>query len=393
MHEEKTAIRSHHIVSEQEVIDGYVLISNGSIEGIEAGEIPCSFQGTILKRHTYWVVPGFIDLHIHGLGGWAVESEARDLYELTIQLTRVGVTAFLPAIAPLSHVELEHVLEAIQEVRYRQEQGGQGARILGVHLEGPFVNPQKKGALNPAYLLQPSLSYIKTVEQKAAGLLRRVTVAPELEGALEIVAYLHGRGCQVAAGHTQATYDEARKGIEAGITIANHLFNAMPPIHHRQPGAVGAFLEDDRVICEVIGDGIHIHPAIIQLIMRCKGEEGLYMISDSISAAGLSPGTYTFSGQTITVDAKGYSYLNNGTLAGSTVTIPQCYTFLLQELGIHPLQAVNLTASIPARVMGVSPVIGSLEVGKEADIVLLQEGTGRVVETFIKGNVQHSTLS
>lgn len=376
------ALEGKRIVTPQEIISGHIVIEAGKIQTVGQGHAPTGLKVTDADDNL--VVPGFIDLHIHGAGGWDTSTPQSTL-NMARTLADNGVTAFYPTPATTEMQAFLDQLQAVGEAvaEQRCHPGEAGAEILGLHLEGPFLNREKKGAMPEEYLLEPSIALLNQFETHAPGLIKRITVAPELPGGLAFVAELRQRGYVVAGGHTTANAEMMSRGIDAGITVANHLYNAMPGLHHREPGVLGVYLTDDRVVCEIIADGIHVLPLAIEIALRCKGQHNLYLISDAIKAAGLPPGNYEFLNRRISIDATGISRQQDGTIAGSTCLLPIGFRTIV-EMGHSPILAARLTSTNPARVADVLDCKGTLEVGKDADITVLDENY-RVTGCCIRG--------
>lgn len=384
----KFTLSGSRIVTPDAIISGHILIEAGKIVSVNSGPAPRDLDNIDVGNNL--ILPGFIDLHIHGTGGW----DTRTL-QSTQNMARIladnGVTAFYPTPATSEINVFMASLRAVWQAAeaQRTQSGETGAEIIGIHLEGPFLNKERKGAMPEEYLLMPSLETLEQFEEQAPGLIKRITVAPELPGGLEFIGELRRRGYVVAGGHTAASADMMKKGIDAGITVANHLYNAMTGLHHREPGALGAYLTDDRVVCEIIADAIHVHPLAIEIALRCKGQNNLYLISDAIIASGLPAGDYEFLHRKIRIDQRGVSTQADGTIAGSTCLLPVGFQTIVETLGHSPVLAARLAATNPARVAGVLDRKGSLEAGKDADITVL-DGDYRVSHCCVRG-VWHKT--
>jgi len=300
------------------------------------------------------VAAGFIDVHCHGFGGReAGDTGADELVDMSRALVRHGVTAWLPTVSCLKWERYASCFAEIGEAkRQTLARGFAGARILGAHAEGPFLNTQKAGAQNPEHILVPDWA-------RAEGVLtnvRLMTVAPEGKGAEELIRHLTAAGVTVSIGHTNANYAQAQAGIEVGATHATHTFNAMPSLLHRQPGALGALLNDPRVYCEIIADGFHVHPSLIALASRLKGDR-LVLITDSIRFSGLPDGEYTIADQTVTVHGI-ECRLPDGTIAGSTLTMDRAVR------NAHELGGLTLSQALAAASENAAASIG--EVGRGA---------------------------
>jgi len=317
------------------------------------------------------IAPGFIDLHAHGGNGADVlDGLPEALTKIASFHARHGTTGMLPTIAAAPWKQMLGALRTAGEAAVHPIIGG--ARILGVHLEGPFLNPARKGAQNKDYLLRPNLAEMKALADAAGGQLRMVTLAPELPGAIEVVRWLADNGVIPAAGHTNATFAQMMEAVEAGLKHVTHIFNAMAPLHHREPGPAGAALACPDLSIEAIGDGAHIHPALLKLLDRLKGENRMALVTDAVRATGKGNGTFQFAGQTITVQ-NGRARLPDGTLAGSTLTMLQGVKNLVKLSGLTLPQAVRLASANPAAILGLGRRKGKIASGYDADLLLLDQ--------------------
>lgn len=333
----------------------------------------------LLDAQGCYVAPGFIDMHIHGCGGAdAMDGSVAALQTMSRALVAFGVTAFVPTTMTAAADDIQRALAA---VRAAQRVAGDGARILGAHLEGPFVNERFKGAQAALHLCQPRWQLIADY----LDVIRVITLAPELSGSRSFLQRLQPYPTIVPAiGHSAATLEQAQQAFAAGVRHAAHLFNAMAPLHHRAPGPAGAVLTDGHVSAELIADNRHVHPALYSLIWKVLGPERLVLVSDAMRAAGLGDGRYEFGGQMVTVTA-GKASLADGTLAGSVLTLDQAVVNFRRAVGCSWPQAIALVTENPARVLGWEQSLGDLAVGKVADIVLL-DAAGSVQQTIVAGN-------
>lgn len=292
---------------------------------------------------------------------------------------RFGVTAWLPTTMTLDWPALERCFSAIRQAR-RESLTDEwcGAQVLGCHAEGPFINPRKKGAQAESGIQKPDAEKLRPW----ADVIRLATLAPELEGAIECIRAARAMGVALSMGHTDASYDQAMAGIEAGVTHATHTFNAMPPLNHREPGVVGAALSDGRVYCELICDTFHVHPALFGLMARQKPDR-LVLITDSIASAGLPDGPHDQMGATVIVDGIRCRF-PDGTIAGSALTLDRAVRNFQEHTGLPLWQVVNMAALHPAMSIGVDAAKGSLDPGKDADI-LITDPDFNVRATFVRG--------
>lgn len=334
----------------------------------------------------YWVFPGFIDLHVHGGGG-------ADTMDLSVDaLRRIaalhgahGTTSLLATTTTESHQRIVAAAQAVrQAMALSNDPDWLGARIVGMHLEGPYVNPKRAGAQNKAFMRSADLAELGEVVAILEEGFRLVTLAPELDGAKEAIEYLRRAGVTVSMGHTDATFEEAVAGLALGISHVTHTYNAMRPLHHRDPGVVGAaFLSGPNVRCEVIADGIHVHPNAIEALWRIKGTEGICLVTDAIAAAGMPDGQYELGRLKVTVQGR-ECRLDDGTLAGSVLTMDRAVGFMVREVGVPVHEAAAMAALNPARQIGLDALKGSLRVGKEADVAVL-DSEFRTVATWVGG--------
>jgi N-acetylglucosamine-6-phosphate deacetylase len=323
------------------------------------------------------IVPGLIDLQVNGYGGHDLRDGSSAIRAVAELLPSTGVTAFLPTLVSRPLAEGRRFVRAVAEARSR------GARVLGAHLEGPFLNPVRSGAHDERCMVPPSPALVAEVLEEPP---RMLTLAPELEGGLEAVRALSCAGVVVSAGHSDATYDEGLAAVEAGVRFATHLFNQMPPLHHRSPGLVGAMLDDPRVTAGIIADGIHVHPALVSLAACVKGATGLALTTDQVAAAGAPPGRYTLGGREIIGDGDSVR-LADGTLAGGAATMEALFRGAAEQFGLH--RAIAMASRTPARVLGLAGY-GRVAPGCPADLVVLGADL-RVRRTLVAGRAVYES--
>ncbi|OWR29812.1 N-acetylglucosamine-6-phosphate deacetylase [Saccharibacillus sp. O23] len=319
-----------------------------------------------------WLLPGFVDIHVHGGMGEDFMDAAKPGVLDTIAKFHGshGSTSMLATTMTATRGMIDGVLEAVWAYRQRGEMPG--ASIEGVHLEGPFISPKWPGAQNPAHISPPRTDWLEDWEARFPGLIRQVTLAPEREGAPETVAWLRANGITAAMGHTDASYEEVLAAVEAGLNHAVHTFNAMTPLHHRKPGAAGAALGTDAIAAEVIADGIHVHPGAVKLLAKVKTDGNLVLVTDAMSAAGLGDGDY-FLGDMPVVVKDGVALTQGGALAGSRLTMAEGFRFLVREAGLSVERASDAASGAPARQAGLYAFAGSIQPGKRADFVWMDE--------------------
>lgn len=309
-------------------------------------------------------VPGFVDMHLHGGGGAAfttgsAEAAARALLFHRRHGTTTAVASLVSAPAAVLRAQLDALSGLVDD-----------GELAGVHLEGPYLAAARCGAHDPAVLRPPDRVELARLLAAAGGIVRMVTVAPELDGALDGIRQVVGAGAVAAIGHTDAAYDTARAAVEAGATVATHLFNAMPPLHHRQPGAAVALLGDDRVTAEIVCDGAHLHPAVIDMAARAAGADRVALVTDATEAAGMPDGEYTLAGRPVRVERGTARLAGGAALAGSTLTADAALRQAVRQAGIPLEVAARLAAAVPARALGI-PDVGEIAPGYRADVVVL----------------------
>jgi N-acetylglucosamine-6-phosphate deacetylase len=366
--------------------DRIVDVGHGSATGPLAGHV---------------IVPGFVDVHVHGVDGLDVLETSARVADIAARLPRYGVTSFCPTTVACAPDDLRMVTDAVREARRAPAAGS--ARVLPAHLESNFIKHDYRGAQPLTCLcLPPGAPSTAAVEGMAADFVGEdilavvaanraavgiVTIAPELPEALPLIASLVREGHRVSLGHSGATYDEGRAGIEAGARHATHLFNRMPPFTHRAPGLVGAVLEDDRVAVEIVCDGYHVHPATMRAAIRAKQPSRVMAITDGTAGSGLPVGSrVSLGGRGITV-TKDACFLDDGTLAGSSLTMDRAFANLVGQVGVTLIEAALMTATVPARELRLMG-FGVIEAGAVADIVVL-DASHRVRQTIINGVVAY----
>jgi N-acetylglucosamine-6-phosphate deacetylase len=380
----KTAITAAHLITPEEWIDSpVVVVEDGYIAAVADRatlEIPSGARRIDLPGLI--LAPGLIDIHIHGGAGHDVmETNDAALAAIESQMVKHGVTSYLPTTvtAPEDTIlsALEHLGKAVKAPR-----GQHRARALGIHLEGPFISHAKRGVHPPENLQQPSPELLDRFWQAAQGTIHMMTIAPELPGALETISHGRKLGIRSSLGHSNATIEEARGGVTAGASHATHTFNAMRPLDHRDPGILGAVLLDDALTADIIADGIHVDPSVVELFLRTKGEERAILITDAISATGMPEGKYRLGPFVVEVKDGRCDY--QGKLAGSVLTLDRAVRNVMSFAGWKLQQAVKLATLNPARLLGVDGERGLLASGRVADLVALTP-EGCVRENILAG--------
>ncbi len=350
-----------------------------TIEKIESG---LTASAEIIDGTGMLLIPGLIDVHTHGARGIDMCDGSKDAYrQLARYYAAGGVTSFLLTTMTIAEKQLIKVLAAMGE--YILEPQKEGAYALGIYLEGPFLQPLKKGAQNAEFLTNPDLVMLERLSLASKEQLKIVTVAPELKGAMEFIQQ-SAKKMRVSLGHTAADYQVATEAFARGAGSVTHLFNGMPPFLHREPGVVGAALDNDKVFVELICDGQHLHPATVRSVFKQCGREKVVLISDSSPITGMSLGSYTLGGAEVSVN-QGRCTLNDGTLAGSVITLLDAVKNCI-ALGIPAEVAVQAASINPATLIGSQHLNGSIAWGKNADLLLLDQNWN-LMKTFVQGKL------
>jgi len=380
------------VLPDRVVKGGSILIDRGRIAAIEPRAIDSSAGVTVFSLANHLIVPGFVDVHIHGIEGVDVLDGGDAVADVARRLPKYGVTAFCPTSVACSPQKLTALLDAI--ARARSAPAPAAARVLPAHLESNFINPEWNGA-QPLHCLRSYKPHGKGHEGDFAGdeilnAIRShrasvgiVTLAPEMPGGLDLVRDLASAGHRVSLGHTGASYDEAHAAIAAGAHHATHLFNRMSSITSRSPGVVGAVLESDAVAAEIICDGHHVHPSLVSMAIRLKSPARMMAITDGTAAAGLTLGSKTRLGEQTIVAGERTAVLEDGTLAGSILTMDNAFRLLVTRIGLTYSDASRMCSTTPAAAMK-APDAGSIEAGKTADLTVLNRDL-RVVQTYLGG--------
>ncbi len=376
----RTLLRNTHAVLPDRTIDGAsLLIRNGLIEQIFAAptesEVPQA--DSIVDLSGLTLFPGFIDLHIHGaVGVDTMDASVDDLSRLSEFLASQGVTAWLPTFVPAPQSQYESAITAVERLMNEQCDGGKyrsGARVIGVHYEGPFVNTSQCGALHTEHFKSfSSPSDLDALKTPGSGKsARMITVAPEVDGGIALVTELNRRGWIISIGHTRANLETLDQAFAAGARHMTHFMNAMPSLHHRLPGPVGWGLSRDDVTCDIIADGIHLDRFVLELLMKIKGGDRLALISDAIAAAGKGDGDYSIWGEIITVKDSRTSN-SRGSIAGSVITMLDAVRMMI-SIGVSDVEVARMASTNPVRLLGLDQECGTIAAGKRADLVALDK--------------------
>ncbi len=386
---------------------GTLVIEDGRIVEIRPDTASIGQPPSPFAFHGHYIVPGFVDVHVHGVDGIDTLDNAGSIRSIAERLPRYGVTAFCPTTVACSPAALRSVLEQVREARATPS--ARAARVLAAHLESNFINPAYRGAQPAACLRSPS-DAIGGAEQNdgakasaeqdftGADILHEieratpdvgiVTLAPELDGGLDLIRWLSGRGHRVSLGHSAATFDQAVAAVGAGASQATHLFNRMPPLSHREPGLAGAVLQSKEVAAEIICDGIHVHPGMVRAAIAAKHPSRAMAITDATAAAGLPVGASARLGRQPIVAGDSTALLPDGTVAGSVTTMDRVFQNLVNVVGVSLIEAALLCATTPSRELGLVGH-GLLAPDAAADLVVLDRNLA-VVQTYVDGQLVYS---
>jgi len=357
-----------------------ILVENGKITDIDSTII--SESNKTLDIDGKIIAPGLIDVHIQGAGGADILDGTEDaLQTISKTLTRVGTTSFLGTTVVKPQENNKHLKLANNYI----EQGLDGANLLGFHLEGPFINYNKRGGLDPASIYDSSPEKFEEVLKVTEGNLRMMTIAPELPGNLEIIKELRRNNIVAAFAHSEADFEETKRGFDAGINHVTHIFNAMLPLHHRKPGPLAAIFENKEVSAQIISDGHHLHPAIVKILYKFLGANRCICITDGVQAIGLPEGNYVYNGREYTSKNGAARYLD-GTLIGSAMSLANIALKFWKFTGCSFDEAINSASKNPAMLLGIYDRKGSIDINKDADLIVFDKDYS-IYATIIGGKV------
>ena len=368
----------YEAISKQDIV-----IEGDKIKEFTAEEV----SGEKIDLSGYRILPGLIDSHIHGANrADMMDATYKALNTISIYKAQQGVTSFLPTTVT---APIDKIKKALKNLKVGLEKGFGGAKPLGAYVEGPFLNPEKKGAQPKEHIQGFSQEILEEIFAAGEGIIKTVALAPERENNLEAVEYLWERGVNVALAHTTASYEEVEKAVNKGSKITTHMYNGMGSFHHRTPGLIGATLTDDRLKAEVICDGIHVSWPAVEMVLRCKKKEDMVLITDAMRAVGLEDGEYDLGELKVSV-TDGVARIKNGSLAGSTLHLIKAVENLVTELDVEFKTAVQMASANPASLLGEKD-LGEIAPGKQADIIAI-DGNYEVVFTMIDGEVVYNQL-
>ena len=370
------------VVTPAVVLDpGWLTVADGLIRAVGRGRPPAG--GRLVELDGGWVLPGFVDLHMHGGGGAQITTDdPAEIRQAVAFHRRHGTTRTL---ASLVTDRLDRMVAAVGTLAAMIDAGEPG--IAGIHLEGPFLNPAKRGSHHHEFLLAPDSAALRQLLEAGRGHIRVVTLAPELPGGMQLLDQVVAAGAIAAVGHTEATYGQARDAFAGGARLATHLFNAMRQFHHRDPGPAGAALADPAVTCEIINDGVHVHDDAVRIAVGAAGPDRIAFVTDATAAAGMTSGRYRL-GPVPVIAENGSVRLTDGTLAGSTLTMDAAVRHAIRVTGLPVTDVARSAATTPAALLAMADRTGSLAPGKAADIVVLDDDL-QVREVLTDGRPVH----
>ncbi len=378
----KTLIKNVNLISPYEILFGYgVVVDEDKIVEIKIEDhIKIEDVDSVIDGKGNFLAPGFVDIHNHGNTGFDIMNNTEDAVDRIGRFhLQNGVTSYLGTVITSSYENMSNAIKNLADYKNKEEL----SQLIGIHLEGPFFSLDKKGAQPGEYIKHPNMDEIKEILNISKGRLRMVSIAPEKTGALDVISYLRSKDITVALAHSSASFEESETGINYGATVATHLYNGMREFNHREPGIIGAALLDERVYCEIIYDRIHLHDAAVKIALKMKGTDKIVLVSDAMMAAGLSDGDYELGGQKVIVKDR-RATLETGNLAGSTLNLRDAVYNMISYLDISIKDAIRMASLSPAKAIGIDRYKGSIEIGKDADMILIDKDIN-ILGTMVMG--------
>lgn len=375
-------IKNCNIIFIDKIEKGSVLIENGKIKEINP---TAPYEGETIDAEGLYLSPGFIDVHIHGAAGYdTMDGTSEAINEIAKAIAKHGTTSFTPTTMTVASEDIVQSMKVIKEAKLN---GTDGANVLGAHLEGPFISPKAIGAQNPKYVLAPSIENFNKIVGDYEDAVVSITLAPEVDGAKELIKYLSDKSIKVSIGHTKATYEEAMDGINCGCSHATHLFNAMTGFSHREPGVVGAVF-DSPITTETISDGIHISYPSLRTAYKVKGTDKVLLITDAMMACSMPDGMYSLGGQDVIVKS-GAARLKDGTLAGSILTLDTAVKNVYNNSEYDLFEVVKMATYNAAKHCNVEHKKGLIKEGFDADLLLFDKDID-IKHVIINGKLNYS---
>jgi N-acetylglucosamine-6-phosphate deacetylase len=373
---------------------GTILVEDQRIVAVgRPPEVPIPAGSAVIDASDKVVVPGFVDTHTHGRDKTYYGEDPETTSNLCRSVVSTGVTSLLPTLASLLPIQytLEMILQRVRVVRQVMKSNVGGAEILGIHMEGPYLSgaDTARGSQLAVNMREPSVEELRRMVEASEGTIRKMSIAPELDGALELIREMVKWNIVPCAAHSAATYDQTMEAVQAGLRCAAHVFNGMVPLHHRAPGLLGAVLTCDKIHAELIADGQHVSPVAMDILLRCKGVDGVHLITDNTLWAGMPNGTYQNGDRTIVKEDR-RAWVVGGTLIGSVAPMNLCVANIAHSVGYSLADAVRMASLNPAVVIGVDDRKGSLEPGKDADLLVIDEKV-EIYMTMVRGREVYHT--
>jgi len=371
------------------VHDECILVENGKITQLTGKDkMVTPSNAKIIDLNGLIITPGFIDLHVHGAVGRSFNApDSATFNDISKFFLKHGTTLLL---ATLYLDEKRKFLKTIRHLAQHLKQNQGESIIFGIHLEGPFINRKMKGALNEDYILEPNVDEWTLLRKAGRGFIKMMTIAPELPGAYDVMRLAAQDGVALSIAHSEARYEDIEIAIDNGLSQVTHIFNAMHPVHHREPGVLTGALLNRELKVHLIADGIHVHPAVMQLLYKLKGPEGIILITDAISATGTKSNIFEMAGKKAKIK-DGMALLDNNTLAGSIITLEKAVKVMVEKVGIPITEAVRMASLNPARVLGLDHKKGLLAVGKDADLIVMNKDFN-VQMAIVNGQIRYSKI-
>lgn len=367
--------------------DGVLVVQDGKITYV-GSKSSADFKRDIPKIDADGLIvcPGFIDLQSNGGGGVFLTEDGtyRGVCEMAKAHVRFGTTSLIPTVITTS---TEKICTALKAVAQATLKGTGGACVLGSHLEGPFINIKKKGAHNPKFIKTPSIAEFDKFYSASEDTMKVLTLAPELEGSLDLISHAVKRGIAVSVGHSIATYTQMRKAVESGLSLATHIFNAMEGLGSREPGTVGAILSSNEIKTGLIADGIHVHPMSMRIVVEAKSYKNVFLVTDSMPPVGTDLSSFKLYDQTIYVK-EGGCYAADGTIAGSALSMNVAVKTMHERVGVSLKEAITMATEVPAKAIGILDTKGSLSVGKDADVVICTRDL-QIFKVIVEGDIAY----
>ncbi|WP_160678577.1 N-acetylglucosamine-6-phosphate deacetylase [Clostridium sp. C8-1-8] len=377
-------IKNIRIIFLDNINEGSILIENNRIKAINPSyDIDCD----VIDGKGLYLSPGFIDVHIHGAGGYdTMDGTYTALNEISKTIVKHGTTSFLPTTMTVS---ADDINKSVESIAYAIKEGTDGANILGVHLEGPFISPDMIGAQNPSFILKPTIENFDKIVGDNIRIVKAITIAPEVDGAKELIKFLHQHDIVVSIGHSKATYVEAVDAINTGASHSTHLFNAMTPLHHREPGVVGAIFDTD-ITTETISDGIHIAYPSLRSAYRIKGLDKVLLVSDAMMACCMPDGDYSLGGQKVIVK-EGAARLTSGALAGSVLTLDKAVQNVKCNTNYALNEVIKMATYNAAKHCKVENKKGLIKEGYDADLILFDDNIN-IKLALVNGKIVYNDI-